>query len=145
MAAIYFPRGKKLKLEVSEYDGGDHTFSEAAAVQSALRDYWGIAYARKDFDCDTANKLMDLYTAYKGQDVAFENLELPDVEFFEDYLHNFRAWAAGRNGIPYSVYKSSIPLSAHIFLVLTSHMLSLSGVAALVKILDLEKKGFHFF
>ena len=65
---MYLPRGKKLKLagiRVSNLEDGDQILSEPSAVQSALRDYWGTAYAFKDFDCVTANKLMGYYVVIK--------------------------------------------------------------------------------
>jgi len=125
MSHIYFPRGKKLKLSgirVINEEGGDHILTEPAAVQASLRDYWGKVYAHKDFDVDAANKLLDYYTLHKGHEFCFDQLELPDADFFEDYLPHLRDSATGRNGIPYSAYKALIPVSAHIFSVHTEYM-----------------------
>ena len=96
MATMYFPRGKKLKLSgirvpnLNEEQDGERILSEPTAIQGALRDYWGKVYAAKSMDNDTATKLMNYYVAIRGHKFQFEDLELPDAAFYEEYLPRLR-------------------------------------------------------
>ena len=73
MASINFPRGKRLKLNGirapnldDDAQGGEHILSEPSAIQDALRDYGGKVYSAKEFDTDTAAKLMNYCVAIRG-------------------------------------------------------------------------------
>ena len=124
---MYFPRGKRIKLtgiRVVNSDGEEHVLSDPPAVQQSLRDYWGKVYAHEDMDTQAAEKLFKYYSDHKSHLFQFENLELPDSDFFELYIPKLHDSATGRNGIPYSAYKALVPLSAHIFSVHTEYMSS---------------------
>ena len=125
MSSMYFPRGKRLKLagiRVINSEGADTTFTDPPLVQKSLQDYWGNVYAHKDIDTEAAEKLFKFYSDHKSHLFEFDDLELPDSDFFEEYLPRLRDSATGRNGIPYSAYKALIPLSAHVFSVHTEYM-----------------------
>ena len=65
---------------------------------------------------------MEYYVVIKQHKFRFEEFEFPDAQLFEEYLPRLRDFAIGRNGIPYSAYKSVLPLSAHPFAVHNEHM-----------------------
>ena len=125
MSSMYFPKGKRLKLagiRVVSSDGVDTIISDPTIVHKSLQDYWGKVYAHKDIDVDAAAKLFKFYSDHKSHLFNFDDLVLPDSDFFEDYLPRLRDSATGRNGIPYSAYKALIPMSAHVFAIHTEHM-----------------------
>ena len=63
--------GIRVPILEDDAQDGERFLSEPSAIQGALRDYWGKVYSAKNFDSDTATKLMNYYVAIRGHKFQF--------------------------------------------------------------------------
>lgn len=81
--AVFSPTGETPRvtgIRVSQEDGSSIILQDAAAVQTALEDYWVPAHSAKEMDLDKAAVVMKVHIQRNAWYFEFSSLELPAEE-----------------------------------------------------------------
>ena len=115
LSSTYWTTGKRLAvtgIKVSLDDGTSSVAQSPAAIQHALKEYWGSVYSEKVSDVEKANKFLDLYARRNTHLFEFSSLEPASEDDFGEMVMRAKHSACDEDGVPYAAFKANSFLSA---------------------------------